>query len=179
MNVLGGPFLTQCSQFLWLCKAVGGHFTASGNSRLSLSRTGERFAWSEEDQRGLAPFWEREPHAHSLSCSENSDMITYYLLCVTSFWRESCPTQDSERETSVITRTDIIYMRGIVLNHPTLHMRGSQVTKEKLRHREVKCRVSGHTAGMIAHISLTLKPMPLISNVREKEMFAHGEGRME
>ena len=55
----------------------------------------KRFAWSEEDQRGLAPFWERHPHAHSLSCSENSDMITCYLLCVRSFWRESSPTQDS------------------------------------------------------------------------------------
>lgn len=95
VNGLGGPFLVQCSQVLWLCKAVAGHSMASGNSRLSLSGAGERFAWSEEDQRGLAPFWEREPHAHSLSCSENSDMITCYLLRVRSFWQESSPTQDS------------------------------------------------------------------------------------
>lgn len=95
MNSLGGSFLVQGSQVLWLCKAVAGHYTASGNSRLSVSGTGERFAWNEDDQRALALFWEREPHAHSLSCSENSDMITCYLLCVRSFWQESFPTQDS------------------------------------------------------------------------------------
>lgn len=59
---------------------------------------------------------------------------------------------------------------GVVLNTIQHQTHGSQVTKEKLRHREVKCLVLGHTARMRAQISLTLKPVPLISNIREKGM---------
>lgn len=69
------------------------------------------------------------------------------------------------------------FVVGIVLNTIQHQTHGSQVTKEKLRHREIKCLVLGHTARMRAQISLTLKPVHLISNIREKGMVFQGEGR--
>lgn len=64
----------------------------------------ERHLHGARKTRELVPFWE-SPTAHCLSCSENSDMITSYLLCVKSCWGGSSPTQDSQGETSVIDHT--------------------------------------------------------------------------